>query len=203
MSKTNYIGIDYGHGLSNIDHETGIRFGIISQNDILQAWADSSEPDYGEPHCPKCGGASVGVGSSVKEIGCKELEDRIDDILENWEHAQYDSDDYVCEECKYVFGSESAFPEETSTFTFEEDGYKAFSDEHGDVWMLKSPFFTYAQFCSPCAPGAVHLGNPLEEEMWNDNNRGYCFDKSWFEDEKAPYRVFRVVDGSEVLPEDK
>lgn len=188
MDKTSYVGIDYGHGLSNIDHETGIRFGIISQNDILQAWADLSEPDYGPPTCPKCGG-------NVKEIGCKELEERIDDILENWEHTKHESDDYVCEECRYVFGSESAFSDEMSTFTFEEDGYKAFSDEHSDVWVLKSPFFTYAQYCSPCAPGAVHLGNPLEEEAWNDNNRGYCFDRSWLEDKIAHYPIFSVKTG--------
>ena len=44
----NNAGIDYGRGLTNIDTETGIRYGVISQNEVLQAWADSSEPDYGE-----------------------------------------------------------------------------------------------------------------------------------------------------------
>ena len=38
--------IDYGHGLVNIDTETGIRYGVIHQGEVLQAWADSSEPDY-------------------------------------------------------------------------------------------------------------------------------------------------------------
>ena len=42
------IGIDYGLGRSNVDTATGIRFGVISQNEVLQAWADSSEPYYGE-----------------------------------------------------------------------------------------------------------------------------------------------------------
>lgn len=38
-------GIDYGGGQTNIDHETGIRFGVIPANDVLQAWADSAEDD--------------------------------------------------------------------------------------------------------------------------------------------------------------
>ena len=38
--------IDYGHGLVNIDTETGIRYGVIHQGEVLQAWTDSSEPDY-------------------------------------------------------------------------------------------------------------------------------------------------------------
>ena len=41
-------GIDYGRGQTNIDHKTGIRYGVISQNEVLQAWCDSSEPYYGE-----------------------------------------------------------------------------------------------------------------------------------------------------------
>ena len=50
-------GIDYGCGMVNVDHATGIRYGVISQGSVLQAWADSAEPDYGEASCPKCGNA--------------------------------------------------------------------------------------------------------------------------------------------------
>jgi hypothetical protein len=41
-------GIDYGMGLTNVDLKNGIRYGVISQNEVLQVWADSSEPYYGE-----------------------------------------------------------------------------------------------------------------------------------------------------------
>ena len=44
-------GIDYGFGRTNIDHKTGIRFGVLSQNECLQAWADSSEPKYYDCEC--------------------------------------------------------------------------------------------------------------------------------------------------------
>ena len=41
-------GIDYGMGMTNRDHENGIHYGVISQHEVLQAWADSSEPYYGD-----------------------------------------------------------------------------------------------------------------------------------------------------------
>ena len=47
MERKLNAGIDYGLGQSNIDHKTGIRYGVISQNSVLQAWCDSSEPFYG------------------------------------------------------------------------------------------------------------------------------------------------------------
>ena len=42
-------GIDYGSGRTNIDRNNGIRFGVISQHSVTQAWADSSEAVYPEP----------------------------------------------------------------------------------------------------------------------------------------------------------
>jgi len=104
-------GIDYsGVGATcNRDLETGIRYGIIPQNDILQAWADSSEPDYGELHCPKCGN------------------------------------------------------------NLDDGDYLAASDSEGDVWVYRSPYYTRAQFCSPCAPGEKSkVVTPETEELLKD-----------------------------------
>ena len=53
------MGIDYGRGSVNIDKETGIRFGVINQNELMQAWSDSSEANYPDPCCPQCGGEIV------------------------------------------------------------------------------------------------------------------------------------------------
>ena len=41
-------GIDYGMGISNIDHETGIRFGVISQNSISYEALEDFEAEYPE-----------------------------------------------------------------------------------------------------------------------------------------------------------
>lgn len=38
----------YGGGITNVDLKTKIHYGVIHQNEVLQAWADSSEPFYGD-----------------------------------------------------------------------------------------------------------------------------------------------------------
>ena len=168
----NYEGIDYGLGQSNIDKETGIRYGVISSNgDILEAWADESEPYYGKVECPKCD---------------KEVEPS-----------------YACSECEADLDGYSML--EPLGHVYTEGGYECEEGSDGDIFVLKSPYFTYAQFCSPCAPGAVHLENPLniDATVGNirsfDGNKGYCFGHGWFEGEKAPYKVYDVKTGKEVL----
>lgn len=169
MKTTDYAGIDYGFGRVNIDHATGIRYGVISQDEVLQAWSDESEPYYGIPHCPKC-------GNEVKELSLEEE-------TKGYEIAKYESEDYVCEDCKYVFGSESAFGDEPVSFDYEEEGYSATqAGDDTDIFILKSPYFTYAQFCSPCAPGAGHLGNPMNKET---GVKTYCFGHDWFEEQET------------------
>lgn len=157
---TTYAGIDYGFGTTNIDPENGIRYGVIHQNDVLQAWADSSEAEY---PCSEC------------------------------EFEQGD-DDCGCCDCEPI------------AFNYDDDGYLASADSMGDIMILKSPYFTFAQFCSPCAPGACHLANPLEHRDAIEggaklkNNRAYCFGHDWFEDGVAPYPVYEVATGKPVKP---
>jgi len=184
MSK--YIGLDYGHGTTNIDNETGIRYGVINQNEVLQAWADSAESDYGPAHCPKCGNQA----DTPDAFGESFEDGRPDDYT----HEAFECDDYVCADCKHFFGSESAFGDEPLGFYLDDDEYKASCGEDGDIFIIKSPYYTHSQFCSPCAPGAGYLMNPVE-----NGPKTYCFGHDWFDEGKAPYPIFRVSDNSEVL----
>jgi hypothetical protein len=180
--KTNYPGIDYGLGRANVS-ESGIRFGVIPQNDVGASWYDSSEADYGDPTCPKCGNPAKKARGEYARF----------------EHAKHEGADYVCRPCKYVFGSESAFSDEPVGGHNLDDGeYKAHAGEDGDIFILLSPYFTYAQFCSPCAPGACYLRNELESP--DPSNRAYCFGHDWFEEKRAPYTVYSVETGEIVEP---
>lgn len=172
-------GIDYGMGRVNVDLETGIRYGVISVNEVCQAWSDSAESDYGDPTCPTCGGD---VADSTS-----------DDAPENA------SKDFYCADCEESFWSDVAYGESPLSFKLDDGEYQATQsgDDH-DIFVLKSPYFTRAQFCSPCAPGACYLLNPTE-----DGEKAYCFGHDFFEDEKAPYPVFRVDTGEEVLPKEE
>ena len=129
------MSIDYSNGTANFDKDNNIHYGVINQLEVLQAWADSSEP-----YCPE------------------EEEENFD----------------------------------ASTFTYAEDGYIAEAGEDGDIFILKSPYFTYCGFCSPCAPGAGYLLDPGEV-------KSYCFGPDWFDSEVAPYKVYSVETGKEVL----
>lgn len=48
VENTDYIGIDYGNGLTNIDLKTGIRYGIISLQSVSSDFLDEFEPEYPE-----------------------------------------------------------------------------------------------------------------------------------------------------------
>lgn len=148
------MGIDYGHGLTNIDPETKIRYGVISTLSVLDAWCDSSEPYY------PCDGCEYkdSEGEDCSAVECEASSWYIDD------------DEYIAEDC---FGGT-------------------------EIMIMKSPYFTSGAFCSPCAPGAVNLNEPMHPK--NGDGIAYCFGHDWFDGEKAPYRVFSVETGREVKP---
>jgi len=154
---------------TNIDTKTGIRYGVIHQAEVFQAWADSSEPVYGY-YCPYCGNGPLKKGADAKR--CPNCYHKIDPDND----FDYDYIDPVA-------------------YCYDEDGYlcdQSYDDT--DIFILKSPYFTLCQLCSPCAPGSGYI-------MDEGTNEAYCFGHDWFDDGKAPYHVYRVTTGEEVLPE--
>lgn len=166
-------GIDYGMGKTNIDTETGIRYGVISQHTVSQAWADSAEADYGKPTCPKCGNEAVEYSGDGADI---------------YEHSNGCSD-YQCDACCYVFDSGEAYGDEPNGWYYDAEGYVLTDCLDSDIMVIKSPYYTYAQFCSPCVPGAGNLNTPMEQGA-----KSYCLGHEWFEaeEETTPYPVYRV-----------
>lgn len=182
--ETNYKGIDYGLGLSNIDNETGIRYGVINQNEVGESWFDSSEAVYPENYfCPNCGNELTLVSEGKSE----QLPDN--------QGVSVEDDIYHCDNCDQdIYESELNldFIEPTG-FVYNQDGYTCSqSADDTDIFITKAPYFTYCQFCSPCAPGAGYLMNVRDQET---GIKAYCFDFSWFEDNKAPYPVYSVESG--------
>ena len=174
-------GIDYGLGQTNINRETGIRYGVISQHSVGQAWYDEAEADYGKPCCPKCGNEALEYD---------------DERAENWDAAKHECADFMCDGCEYVFGGDSAFGDEPLGWSFVDDDYDLVYCLDTNIMVLKSPYYTPAKFCSPCVPGAGDLDNPVE-----DGAKSYCLGHDWFEDSVAPYPVYSVESGQQVLPQ--
>lgn len=157
------MGIDYGHGKTNIDKKTNIRYEVINQNEVLQAFGDSSEPWYGTYEC------SCGTEYALEENG------------------------FECPKC------EEQAPEdlEPVSWYIKDNEYIAEVDNYGDIFIIKSPYYTKCNFCSPCAPGAGDIINQ------GNDARAYCFGHDWFEDEITPYKVYSVKTGNLVLPFEK
>lgn len=170
------MGIDYGMGLTNVDNETGIRFGVLPMREVTQAWCEDSEPQYGEPDisdcdCPDCG--------------------HNDGESHSW------GDGLICEECGNDW--ELEFPDcaEPLCHQIDDGEYVATqSNDDCDIFITKSPYYTKCGFCSPCAPGAGYL---LTE---SDDCKAYCFGHDWFESGRAPYTVYNVADDSIIEPSD-
>jgi hypothetical protein len=168
-------GIDYGRGLANVDTDTGIRYGVIPIG-AVDWWHEQSEAQYPEPQCPDCEG---------------EVTDDVPDSVKPGDN--YVS--YYCAECEKAFTSEECEAQDPSCFTVAANGLQASQNaDGGDIFVLASPYFTRAAFCSPCAPGACYLTSPCD-----DGERAYCFGHEWFEG-KAPYPVYRVDTGLLVEP---
>lgn len=181
MAKTEYAGLDYSTGVENRDPETGIHYGVISMNSINLDCTNDFESDYGDPHCPKC-------GNKVLESSHSDLFPQEED-----EPDWFDGQDYVCLDCKECFYSDEVTPDEAIGWHYESDGYKLCDCLDNDIFVLASPYYTFAQFCSPCVPGAGNLDSPCDS-----GPKSFCLGHDWFDDGKAPYRVFRVVDDVEI-----
>jgi len=110
--------------------DSKIRFGVIPQHEVMEAWCEESEGFYGFPHCPECG------------------ELLPDDVC--------DGDKCKCGyEIKWV--GEDCYGDEPLSYYVDSEGYMADSDGYGDIFITKSPYYTRCGFCSPCAPGAGYI----------------------------------------------
>ena len=184
-TMSNYPGIDYsGTGATcNRDADTGIRYGVISTHSLTEWFWDSVENDYGDATCPECGNPAVDTcAAEIQAV--------------DW--AEEQNGEWACTACEKVFESDNAFSDEALGWSIDDGEYKVCNCLDSDAMILKSPFYTFAQFCSPCVPGAGNLDNPCE-----DGAKSYCFGHDWFDGDRAPYTVYRVADGTIVEPEEK
>jgi len=178
-------GIDYSGPGSMVNRNvvTGIRYGVIHQNEVLQAWADSSEPDYGRPEeaveCPECGALipvdGVDWGDDVE---CQELRGEFQEL------------------CDGIVTVDLPDDAEPFGYYLDDGEYTANAGDDGDIFIISSPYYTLCRFCSPCAPGAGYLMSPDPEGI-----RAYCFGHDWFDDSAAAYPVYSVETGKEVHQE--
>jgi len=199
MSKTNYAGLDYSGPGSDVnrDKDTRIRYGIMSTHAVAP---EALEDIYTH-------GTDVDYENYIAE-----LKDKLRGVLSDYFSDVKLSGDDISALDAAVDGAFEAVNDDLdyqnnngcTRMLYKADGYVLQTDSYGDLWVIKSPYFTYAQFASPCAPGACHLENPLEgygmtEEKKSEKlaaNKCYCLSGDWFDKENpCPYDIYSVETG--------
>jgi hypothetical protein len=170
--ETNNPGSNWGNCINNIDMQTGIHYGVIHQNEVCQAWSDSSEPYY-FPACPYCG---------------NEIEQSIIDECQNEETK-------TCPHCEKQLEDTDFQEQEASSYYIDDNEYSAECSDGIDIFISKSPYYTMCQYCSPCAPNAGYIMNECDSGI-----KSYCFGHDWFEEGKAPYTVYSVKTNEIIKP---
>lgn len=170
---TSYAGIDYsGFSGANRNAETGIRFGVISQNGVMPEALDDI--------------FTHGTDRAWETA----LADAIDHAKRELDHADWEAsfdEDEIAQELS------DSWETSLSNYEYDRDGYKLAGCGDFDLFVLQSPYFTHAQFCSPCVPGACNLDSPLDRA--EPNNKCYCLGHDWFEGGIAPYPVYSIETG--------
>lgn len=214
-----YPGIDYS-GLgskTNRDPETWIRYGVVSQNSIHpeameDIWRGSRDLSYEaavEEAKKRLASAFSNDDPSDREsdfwsvakdlCGMRGLDEAVRGLMEV--EKEGDLWDVIADDFNDAYQSYG-----DHDWLWEEDGYRLANCLVSDIIVLKSPFYTYAQFCSPCVPGAGNLDHPFvcefgdvgyaraaEEQGWP---KVFCLGHDFFEGNRAPYPVFRVDDAT-------
>ena len=175
-------GIDYGMGQTNIDTATGIRYGIHSANSVSSESIDEV----------MFNGRDLGWESWRRQV-LDELSSAVNGVLDSYTLKTADPDmiDELFDQLELaeVYGEDGW----DGPWLLEEDGLQVQCDAQY-VWVFKSPYYTYAAYCSPCMPGAGDLDSP-----YDDGVKTYCLGLDWFDDcAKCPYPIYRVSDNMKV-----
>ncbi len=182
-----HAGIDYGLGRTNLNKETGIRFGVIHSNQID---AEAASDFYSK-------GDDLDFEKHKRDLK-ESLAAAIEKVLDEYNHERSNDSENLAEEIvDHLDYDGYEGTGECQRTWYERDGYKISSNSRGELFVQESPFFTYAPFCSPCAPGACSIDEGCEDDSLP---KAYCLNADWFGEDEfvCPYPVFEVGTGKQV-----
>jgi hypothetical protein len=161
--------------------ETGIHYGVIPKNDLFNCAEEFFE--------------------NAEDMSLKEALEEITDTINSLKDQLSESAiKDMLDIAEQDFGEN--FDGECSLMRYEKDGFIIeASNDDCDLFIIKSPFYTLAPPCSPCAPGAGYLRDSIKEDELDENGevtigsdgiKIYCLPEDWFEEGKCPYKYWEV-----------
>jgi hypothetical protein len=160
--------------------KTGIHYGVIPKDDLFNCaeefFENAKDMSYEEQWQE--------IKDSINSLNLSD-----DVISEMLEIAEQDLNDNWNSEC--------------SRMRYEQDGFIIeASNDDCDLFIIKSPFYTLAPFCSPCAPNACYLRDGIKEDEIDEHGEvkegsggieAYCLPEDWFSEENpCPYKYWEV-----------
>lgn len=154
--------------------KTGIHFGVIPKNDLFNCAEEFFD--------------------NAKDMTYEGIIDEIHEAIQGLS-------DYIDEETinEMIGMAETNFGDrydgDCAEQLYERDGYIIQSNADGcDLFVIKSPYYTYAPPCSPCAPGAGYLRDAVKNKNDQRGLKTYCLSDNWFEEGQCPYEYWEVED---------
>jgi len=171
--------IDYGMGQSNCDQATGIRYGVIPLSDLAShAFNEIQSNGIDEGY--------EDFMSAMKDDLSSAIKDALEDYCSNFDAKDIAQD--IISDLDLNYESTG----DCTRYSYDKDGLILQLCSDGDIFVIESPFYAMASYCSPCAPGAGYLRTEGDVKT-------YCLGPDWFDsDNQMPYQCFSVADASEV-----
>ena len=211
MTTTEKVCFYQGVPAPNMDEKSGIHYGVIHSNnvdpwsldDIYTSGTDLGYESAKQDFKDSC----LSVANILKRDNIKTEEDVlevIDSYFADYDRSSYEADiDYihpntvqdVADDLYNYFNDQwqdSMSCAESGPYRYESDGYIIETCSDGDLFVLKSKYYTLCRECSPCASNAGYLTS-------EGGMKSYCLGHDWFEGNVAPYKVFRVDNDEEVF----
>jgi hypothetical protein len=171
--------------IPNYDPATGIHYGVISPHtpnpDAVQDIYDS--------------GDNLSYAAAIEQIK-DELESSLQRVLEAYglDERTAEATSAVWETVEQEFNDH--YEEQDDQYQYEQDGYILQTSSLG-IYVIKSPYYTFAAACSPCCPNAGDLDTPRASGL-----KTYCLGVDWFDkDNPVPYPVYSVDTNVEIFPD--
>lgn len=169
---------------ANVDQTNGIHYGVIPKNDLFNCaeefYNNAEDKSYKQMIKEMRESITETVKEQIDDMGVQ-LEEitSLPDLLDKIEQLLNDK-----------------YENECANMVYEKDGYIIQgNNDDPDLFVIKSPVFTIAPLCSPCAPNAGYLRDAVKTLTNLKEKCGvltYCLEDDWFNEGKAPYIYRRM-----------
>lgn len=175
--------------MPNMNFETGIHYGCISQHSLDPCVLDDLISD-----------SSDLIYDESKDEFIDDLKDAVQEILNNNGIENVTSEDINFDVA--INEWDETYMNDNHHYLYDDGEYELdFSDDLVSIIIKKSPYYTFCEGCSPCVPNAGNLDEPVTADDYEKDKKGlvyslvkkaYCLPDDFFENNKAPYEYFEV-----------